>query len=404
MVHTRTGATFALAALLLCAPAAWGTSTSVPHESWGRRLTPHSATLTPIPAAATTRLGITLRATGRLAFLDVRVDVQHPRPDHLQLSLISPSGTRVVLARDVRTLSGTFGVGLTSLEALEQLEGEEPWGTWELEIQDRASGAPGVLRSWGLDLQLQSRGTHTANAIRTPYETYRPRVGGLRRRVFYSVPDGTPPPGGWPVAFLFHGAGATSQTFFRGYTWYPYNAWHQARLVKGLLDAGYLILAPEAKHYGTIWETSLPRWANDYEHSADHALMQHLFAELRQGRFGFVDTTRYYAGGISSGGYMSSRMAVSYPGRFRALAIHGGAFATNLGPLASLPPRLPAQHPPTVFLHGERDWIVPPPTMRAYRDALLREGVQVRTVIDPDKGHVWLDQAPEEFLAWFEGH
>ena len=101
---------------------------------------------------------------------------------------------------------------------------------------------------------------------------------------------------------------------------------------------------------------------------------------------------------------MTSRMAVSYPGRFRALAIHGGAYATNFGPLASLPPRMPALHPPTLFLHGERDRTVPIRTMLAYRDALQREGYAVRTVLDPDVGHAWIPRAPEEVLAWFERH
>ena len=40
---------------------------------------------------------------------------------------------------------------------------------------------------------------------------------------------------------------------------------------------------------------------------------------------GPLDPSRLLAIGVSSGGYMTSRMAVSYPGKFRALAIAAGA-------------------------------------------------------------------------------
>src|SRR5687767_1183792 len=101
---------------------------------------------------------------------------------------------------------------------------------------------------------------------------------------------------------------------------------------------------------------------------------------------------------------MTSRMALSYPGKFRALAVVSASWATCAGSLCSIPPPLPSDHPPTLFLHGERDDIVPISTMRLYADALTAQKTEIRVVTDPDAGHVWLDVAPVEVPAWFGAH
>lgn len=129
--------------------------------------------------------------------------------------------------------------------------------------------------------------------------------------------------------------------------------------------------------------------------------MLEIFERIEDGDFGPLDSTSLFATGISSGGYMTSRMAVSYPGRFRALAIHSASYATCSGPLCSVPEDLPADHPPALFLHGELDPTVPVATMRAYADALSAQGTPVETVIDPAGGHEWIAEAPIEIPAWF---
>ena len=101
-----------------------------------------------------------------------------------------------------------------------------------------------------------------------------------------------------------------------------------------------------------------------------------LFDELDAGTFGPVDPRRMYATGISSGGYMSSRMADAYPGRFRALAIQSASYAWCSGPACTIP-TLPEDHPPTLFLHGALDLTVPLYTMDLYHDELVDEGVEV---------------------------
>jgi poly(3-hydroxybutyrate) depolymerase len=115
-------------------------------------------------------------------------------------------------------------------------------------------------------------------------------------------------------------------------------------------------------------------------------------------------TPRLYATGISSGGYMTSRMAVSYAGMFRALAIASASYATCLGAVCSVPSVLPGDHPPTLFLHGTIDTIVPIETMRPYHERLEAQGIATDVDEDPTAGHQWLDDSPERITAWFEAH
>ena len=99
---------------------------------------------------------------------------------------------------------------------------------------------------------------------------------------------------------------------------------------------------------------------------------------------------------------MTSRMAVSYPGKFRALAVASASYATCS--TACTIPALPSNHPPTLFLHGQLDPIVPIATMLDYRDRLNAMGTEVRTVIDPTGGHAWLPSGPQEVSSWFASH
>ena len=121
------------------------------------------------------------------------------------------------------------------------------------------------------------------------------------------------------------------------------------------------------------------------------------------GSFGRLDAARKYAAGISSGGYMTSRMAVSYAGEFRALAIHSASYATCSGVLCAIP-GVPADQPPTLFLHGAKDDVVPISTMEAYADALTAAGRETRTIVDPDAAHEWIAQAPAGIRGWFDAH
>jgi len=132
-------------------------------------------------------------------------------------------------------------------------------------------------------------------------------------------------------------------------------------------------------------------------------VMNELFAGIEAGRFGPLDPSHLYATGISSGGFMTSRMAVSYRGRFRALAIHSGSYAT-CPTVCVIPTPLPKDHPPTLFVQGALDPVVPLPEMELYRGVLSAEGFEVSTLINPTGAHAWFAQSGPAILAWFQAH
>ena len=216
------------------------------------------------------------------------------------------------------------------------------------------------------------------------------------RDVLYQVPDGDAPEGGWPVVFIYQGSYIPVQ--FSGRSGQAWGGYHQIRLIRELLDNGFAVIAPEAVDQ-TFWDTNTAR-GRVYEDSADYSYLSMLFDIVSAGGFGHLNAERMYATGISSGGYNTSRMAVSFPGRFRALAIQSGSYATCAGAFCSVPEMMPEDHPPTLFLHGSKDRIVPEWTMTRYLDRLYQAGVPVYVVTD-EVGHEWLESAPDEILNWF---
>lgn len=246
-----------------------------------------------------------------------------------------------------------------------------------------------------------SRCTVTAAAITCAHESTSFPVNGLTRDVYWQTPTTAAPAAGFPAVVVYQGSffgPATTWTDVASDT--PFGGYHQARLQAVLLDAGFVVIAPFAAA-GLAWQTNsgLP-WSA----TSDQPFIDDLLQAVRDGTFGPVDTTRLYATGISSGGYMTSRMAVSYPGVFRALAIHSGSYATCAGAICQVPATLPADHPPTRFLHGRADVTVPLSTAEPYQAKLVMQGVSADLIIDDAAGHEWLATSPEQILAWFTTH
>ncbi|MFT3923250.1 MAG: prolyl oligopeptidase family serine peptidase [Myxococcales bacterium] len=221
------------------------------------------------------------------------------------------------------------------------------------------------------------------------------------RDVYWAKPSGAPPAAGWPAVLLYQGTG-----FGPSVTWnvdlpvdISFGGYYQVALVAALLDAGFLVIQPPAN--GPAWNTN---GVGNYDTSPDSAFIPQLLSEMADGTFGSIDMTRLYATGISSGGYMTSRMAVSYPGRFRALAIESGSYATCLGPICNIPNKLPLDHPPTLFLHGDQDAIVPIGTAKAYYKKLQDQGFETKFDEDPQASHQWLSVAPKDVVQWFTTH
>ena len=130
--------------------------------------------------------------------------------------------------------------------------------------------------------------------------------------MYWQTPLTPPPPGGYPVVLVFQGS-----LFGPSLTWaemapsVPFGGFYQGVLQANLLDHGFTVIAPSAAG-GLAWQTNA---GAPYETTTDHVFIVALLDAIKAGQFGPSDSTHFYATGISSGGYMTSRMAVSYPDR-----------------------------------------------------------------------------------------
>ena len=251
------------------------------------------------------------------------------------------------------------------------------------------------------------------------------------RQVFYRIGDNTGPGydasiGRHAAVFLFQGTSLTGTDDAGGAngpgaTWskpvskpgpapefrFQFGIWYQVATVVALVHAGYTVIQPAARRMnGTyFWDTNRALLGrNRWSGSPDQALMNALIAQIQPGSttFGAIDIDHVYATGISSGGYMSSRIANEYAAGiqtdgsvvsasqpFRAVAIQSGAYQACAGDdftfTGSIPDPRPnciaatasqtlapisATHAPTFFLHDAQDKVVPVTTMMAYLQRL----------------------------------
>lgn len=229
-----------------------------------------------------------------------------------------------------------------------------------------------------------------ANTLTCPFQQF--ILNG--RVVRFQLPQTERPPTGYPVAIFYQGS-VTPVLFTRDIS-DSFNTYYELRTIEALLNNGYAVIAPEADlHF--VWFTNIPDI--DYKTSSDFSYITALLENIRAGKFGPLDSNRKFAVGFSSGGYNASRMAISFPGEFKALAIQSASYATCVGILCNVP-ELPANHPPTLFLHGILDLIVPVWTMQLYFNALSVQSIPVRAHMDPMLTHGWSPDAPVEVTNW----
>jgi poly(3-hydroxybutyrate) depolymerase len=224
------------------------------------------------------------------------------------------------------------------------------------------------------------------------------------RTVSFQVPIGDPPAAGWPAVLFFQGSFIPGANAFTGPFAAEFGQYELTATVQALLDGGYAVIAPNAQNDGNgYWQTNIPPYATSWAGCADDLYVKNVLAAMGAGTLaGPIDMTKLHAMGMSSGGFMTSRMAVSYAGTFRSLAIASASYAT-CGPTCTVP-ALPADHPPTLFLHGDDDTTVPASTMYPYRDALLADGRVTEAIIGVNQGHEWLPEGKTAIPAWFDAH
>ncbi|HTD03231.1 hypothetical protein [Undibacterium sp.] len=239
----------------------------------------------------------------------------------------------------------------------------------------------------------------------------------LPRHVRWQVPEGTVPAGGWRTAFFYNG---TTPTDLDPFTTHPLllNAFGMdtsPKIFQELLDnpAGtgykYASFAPDPPATAVLtqfWHTNV---ITPYVASCDYSFFNDFFNEIKNGSYGAgsqYNMNQRYAYGISSGGYNTSRMAVTFNGSsvWKALAVISASYATCAGPLCVVP-GLPANHPPTKFYHGTLDPIVPLFTMEYYYNKLIDAGKETTKSLHVGGHELSADNLGATGVkAWFDAH
>ncbi len=215
-----------------------------------------------------------------------------------------------------------------------------------------------------------------------------------KRDVFWQVPLGTAPADGWPVAIMYQGTAAPVE--FERTRYETFGLYYEAKTIKRLLDSGYAVLAPRAGA-NIAWQTNLTGIL--YPLSADYQFLNNLFDAIDSGVFGNLDGGSKFATGISSGGYNTSRMAVTWPHEFKALVVHSGSYATCAATLCLIPD-LDSNHPPTAFVHGLWDPLAPWVAMDLYYDKLRDKGIPTGR-LNVSGGHEWFSGSANYIVNWF---
>jgi len=234
-----------------------------------------------------------------------------------------------------------------------------------------------------------------------------------QRLVYWETPLGIPPPQGWPAVLMFQGSFFNAGLCWGGVAGAPFGMYYQADVVKELLDANFTVITPNAHLEGfTFWDTNVPYCRSAWKTCPDSCFMRQISDAMKSDLFGPVDMDNLFATGISSGGYMTSRMAEAYhsdrdpdyPFQFKALAVASGSWCDCIGPICTVPGpvALPQFHPPTLFLHGEKDGLVPLRTAVTYYENLLIAGHNSSLVLDENAGHEWIPAAPKAVLEYFQ--
>ena len=226
------------------------------------------------------------------------------------------------------------------------------------------------------------------------------KLDGLyaKREILYAIPDTPRPERGYPVALFFQGSFFPMQ--FERNKNDPFGGYNEILTIKALLDNGFIVIAPKAGA-NFFWQSNLI--GLNYDLSSDKYLIDKIIGEIKNQSFGPADTENLFALGISSGGYMTDRMAQSHNhAEFKALAIAAASYAKCGGPYCPLPSEISVFHPPTLFLHGKRDLIVPLYTMEKYEKLLRENHVITKKIIHETATHQWIQESPDAVISWFK--
>jgi hypothetical protein len=245
------------------------------------------------------------------------------------------------------------------------------------------------------------------------------------RPVHWQVPEGTPPSGGWPVVYVYEGTSPNYENDFESPFWRSYldvygdlfGLVNEAYSVREFLDdvngtgRKYAVIAPappQSTLFLQFWHTNV---IFPYSVSCDYSFFNKFFPQVNAGTYGAVNNNMRFAFGVSSGGYNTSRMAITFNniGVWKALAVVSASYADCSGAVCANPcngtATIPEFHPPTKFYHGTADLIVPIFTMRCYYDLLISKG-KIAAKMENSGGHGYPTdiRGSNGIMAWFNAN
>lgn len=124
------------------------------------------------PTGATCIINVDLEGT--LSGLTLDLDLTHTFVGDLEVSLISPEGTTIMLHNNqggsANNLVGNYPTTLTPYQSLDTLLGETMAGEWTLFVEDQGGSDLGVINSWCLNM------TYIASGVVSAVDDGLPRV------------------------------------------------------------------------------------------------------------------------------------------------------------------------------------------------------------------------------------
>ncbi len=78
----------------------------------------------------------------------------------------------------------------------------------------------------------------------------------------------------------------------------------------------------------------------------------------------------------------------------------------ELGALISPITHVTPDDPPTLIIHGDKDWLVPIQQGETFIEKLKAAGVDAKLIVKPGADHGWPDMSPDTaaIADWFDAH
>jgi len=199
-----------------------------------------------------------------------------------------------------------------------------------------------------------------------------------------------------PVIIVLHGRTQSADIWFENSA--------QGAFVKKAINERFAVIAPDST---TPICQGVKQW--DYTKDfSDKAFFEGIFNWIdNQSEF---DKERIYVTGISSGGFMTSRVGMVFADKVKAIAIASGGDADyssvrrDNGCRTTFDKSVPiieGNQPKTLFIHGDIDPIVPFSMDQNYYTALKDKGVETRFIKNRFGTHLWYNKYDQDILDWF---